>query len=382
MHTEILDLTLSSYVFQPGNMALTRDRLGEWRDRDPNYDTRYDYYTLIYDVFFDADQQKVFAVCPTLRNFERLVLEAEFALDGQTVPIAQIRPLSRGSLIEFDLPPGVLLPLSLSVQHPMFSGVLPVGATHRDMFAGTNAIYAISKDNRLDWIVAWLSYYVKEHGANALVLYDNQSTAYSMEDLKAAIASVPGIEKAALVRAWFPFGPGGQGNTNFNSKFLHMTMVELGRRRLLSNARAVLNVDIDELVYSRTGHSIFDATVESERGYVRMNGDWVYAPAPMDGAVPRHADHLLVRKDGLPKVNRKYCVAPTGPLEGRPWLTHRIVSRRDPADPDFGFWHFRSITNNWDYDREDFDPEAVEQDDRLVETMARHFGPGANALAG
>jgi hypothetical protein len=188
---------------------------------------------------------------------------------------------------------------------------------------------------------------------------------------------VKGIEASALVRAWFPFGPGGTSNTYFNSKFLHMTMVELGRRRLMSQARAVLNVDIDELAYSRTGESIFDATVNSPQGYVRMDGRWAFAnPAP-EGSFPRHADHMFVRSDGRPKCNRKYCVAPLGPLQGKPWLTHRILSRRDPTDPNFGFWHFRRVSNNWDYDREDFDSNLLEVDSRLTETMARVFPTAA-----
>ena len=153
-----------------------------------------------------------------------------------------------------------------------------------------------------------------------------------------------------------------------------MTMVELGRRRLLGDARAVLNVDIDELVYSRSGQSIFEATVASEQGYTRVNGQWAYADLPPDGQLVRHNDHYAIRSDGRPKVNRKWCVAPKGPLEGRAWLTHRIVSRKDPCDPDFGFWHFRRISNNWDYDREDFDTNLLEVDTRLVATMQRVFG--------
>ena len=97
-------------------------------------------------------------------------------------------------------------------------------------------------------------------------------------------------------------GPGGAGNANFNSKFLHMTMVELARRRLLAEARAVLNVDIDELVISRSGRSIFDATVDSPQGYHRIGGQWAYALPPYAESFPRHADHRYARKDGKPRV--------------------------------------------------------------------------------
>tara|TARA_R110002020_G_scaffold177331_2_gene370102 strand:+ start:2553 stop:3719 length:1167 start_codon:yes stop_codon:yes gene_type:complete len=385
VHANVLDLTLSSYVFQPGNVVLTRDRLGTWESRSPGYDERFDYYTLIYDVFYDETAQKVIAICPALMNFERLINEAEFAIDNDSVPVASIEKTSkgtaRGSLIMFDWPQDKGIPQFLEIKHPLFSGVMAINRTHRDHFKGCNALYAISKNNRLDWIADWLAYHVAEHGANAVVIYDNNSTDYTMDALADTIAGVDGIERAAIVRANFPFGPSGEQQTNYNSKFLHMTMVEYGRRTLLTEARAVLNVDIDELVYSKTGESIFDATVKSEKGYVRMKGQWVYTPRPEQGQghAVRHADHCFIRTDLRRGVHRKYCVAPKGPLEGWPWLTHRIVSRKDVPNSDFGLWHFRGVSNSWDYDRADFDDAVLEKDDRLIKTMARNFGPGATA---
>jgi hypothetical protein len=223
----------------------------------------------------------------------------------------------------------------------------------------------------------WLTYYVKEHGAYAVEIYDNGSSAYSLDVLTRARADLDGKQAVAVVNADFPFGPGGTGKTNFISKSLHMTMVELGRRRLLLAARAVLNVDIDELVYSRNGESIFDATVKPEKDYIRFGDRWVYADPPNEGALIVHADHWAMRKEGRPNVNRKWSVAPLGPLNGRLWLTHRIISRKDPEDPNFGFWHFRRLANNWDYCREDFDTDLLVPDARLQTTMKRAFGASA-----
>ncbi|MCL6282763.1 glycosyltransferase family 2 protein [Ruegeria sp. 2012CJ41-6] len=368
-----MDLSLSSFTFDGQHPSHYRDRLGVIEERDLNYDNRYDFHTLFYDCYFDPQVGEVILICPSLMNFRRLVEQAAFSLDGTDVQIKAIDALSRGNVIRFQSPSGH--PAELTITHELFSGAVAVNALHTDVFAGKNVLYAISKDNKLEWIRDWLIYYVREHGANAVVIYDNHSTAYSMDELKETLASVEGIEASAVVRAWFPFGPGGGGKTNFKSKFLHLTMVELGRRRLLSEARAVLNVDIDELVYSRSGASIFDATMASRQGYVRIDGCWAFADPPRDGQLIRHADHQFIRRDsGKAKMNRKYCVAPQGPLKGHLWLTHRIISRRDPTDPDFGFWHFRRISNNWDYNREDFDADLMKVDPRLTETMSRVYG--------
>lgn len=371
MKLQTLDVTLSSYVFDRSHPAMKRDKLGIAEDRSETYDERYDFYTLVYDCYFDQGSNQVVLICPTLMNFQPLVEAARWFIDGVETSIESISALSRGSVVSFDAPTDA--PVEITAVHSLFSFKLHISPSYNDLFAGKNAVYAISKDNKLEWIRDWLKFYVSEHGANAFVIYDNHSTSYSMDELKETLGSVAGVETVALVRAWFPFGPGGAKNTNFNSKFLHMTMVELGRRRLLRSARAVLNVDIDELVYSHSGQSIFDATAESEQGYVRFNGRWAFANPPADGRLVRHADHTFIRSDGRPKVNRKYCVAPQGELKDRAWLTHRIISRRDPTDPDFGFWHFRRISGNWDYDREDFDAELLENDPLLVETMGRAF---------
>ena len=375
MAAQLHDLTLSSLVFDRSHPALQRDRIGPVDERHENYDDRYDFHTLVYDCFQDPLRGEVVLLCPALLNFRRLIDQASFSLDGQNVTPTGIETLSRGSLITFAYDghnPG-----TLRISHPLFERDLTIGSALHDEFAGRNALFAISKDNRLEWIADWLRYYVSEHGADAVVLFDNQSTAYSMEELGRTLSAVPGIAVAAIVRAWFPFGPGGTGNTNFDSKFLHRTMMELGRRRILAQARAALNVDIDELVFSRSGQSVFDATVASEKGYVRFDGRWAYADAPGAGQIIRHGDHLYRRTDGRPKVSRKWCLAPTGALSTRQWLTHRIISLKDPTDPDFGFWHFRRISSNWDYNREDFDEALLEKDTRLIDTMARVFAPGS-----
>lgn len=377
MAAELHDLTLSSLVLTGADPSLKRVRFGDPEERHESYDERYDFRTLIYDCFHDPRRGEVVLLCPKLLNFRHLIEQSSFTLDGRAVGRAALEELSRGSLISF--PDGGTQPGTLKISHPLFEQELAVNPPLHAAFKGRNVLFAISKDNRLDWITDWLRYYVAEHGADAVLIFDNQSTAYPMDELGQALTSVPGIEVAAIVRAWFPFGPGGIGAANFGSKFLHRSMMELGRRRILAQARAALNVDIDELVFSRSRQSIFDATVASEKGYVRFGGRWVYADAPAEGQALRHADHRYYHPDNRPRVNRKWCVAPTGPSRNHQWLTHRIISQKDPDDPDFGFWHFRRISNNWDYNREELDRDRIEIDQHLVETMDKVFSPAPAA---
>ena len=368
--TRILDIPLSSFRFPFGtHPSLIRDRLGDPKDRAPNYDERFDFSTFFYDCYHDPETGSVTLQCPSLWNFELLLPDVVWTLDGASTSIAEIRPTFRGNAIRFEPSPR---PERLAFQHPLFEGEVVVNGDDLAAFEGRNAIFTISKNNRISWVKDWLAYYVAEHGANALVLYDNGSTDYSVEELGAGISEVEGIEVAAIVRADFPFGPGGKGRTNFDSKFLHMTMVELGRRRFLARARAVLNVDIDEFVYSRSGQNIFDATAAHHQGYVRMAGAWVHAGA-VEGEI-RHADHRFSRKGRDPGTSAKWCVVPDGPLKSYYWRTHRIISRQDPVSEDFAFWHFRQISNGWDYARDGLDPAELEENPRLISTLNRLFG--------
>ena len=45
----------------------------------------------------------------------------------------------------------------------------------------------------------WLTYYIKEHGDNAVVIYDNGSTAYSLDVLTKALADLDGMQAVAVV---------------------------------------------------------------------------------------------------------------------------------------------------------------------------------------
>jgi hypothetical protein len=365
-----LDINLSGYTFDL-KPALMRDRIGNPEERSETYDERYDFSTFFYDAYYDSEVQEICLIAPTLINFVMLLKKCRFFVDSKEIKLISVEKLSRGNLIRLSTPgPN---PKTLAFKHPLFSGEVEINRYDATAFANKNAICAISKDNNLEWIRDWLTYYVNEHGLQAVVLFDNQSTTYSMEELGETLTSVSGIEAAALVRAWYPFGPGGGTNTNYNSKFLHMTMVEFGRRNLLSNARAVLNVDIDEIVYSNSGRSIFDATVDNPKGYQRFNGKWVYADPKSLKSMPRHRDHQYIRSDGKPKVNRKWCVAPQGRLKGKIWRTHRITSLKDPVTNEFGFWHFRNLTNNWDYDRSDWDSSLMEKDQLLIDTLSKAF---------
>ncbi|UXN74149.1 hypothetical protein N8D56_02365 [Devosia sp. A8/3-2] len=67
------------------------------------------------------------------------------------------------------------------------------------MLAGDRVIFTINKDNNLEWIADWARFYVKEHGATAVVVYDNGSTEYGLDDIRSTLAAVEGLKKFLVI---------------------------------------------------------------------------------------------------------------------------------------------------------------------------------------
>ncbi|MEM6635345.1 MAG: hypothetical protein AAF667_05575 [Pseudomonadota bacterium] len=372
MNAEVLDIEISGLVLSGDDPSLFRDRRGRPRARGPNFDEGYDFRTLVYGAFEDAENDCVCVLCPPLLNFRALIEETEFQLDGIPAHPRAILDLSRCSVLLFDYVDA--LPASISLTHRLFGGTVPILPSLVSRFEGSNAIYAISKNNDLQWIGDWLTYYVRAHGLTSAVLIDNGSTDYRPEDLRKTVASVNGLKRAAVLRARYPFGPTVESTAGYASLYLQRSMIELVRRHLLARARAVMNADIDELIWSRTGQSVFDATVEEPDGYLRAGAVWVYAKDVPEGSGIRHMHHGMVSASGKPKSKRKWCVAPTGAKKGQQWLTHFMEDRRDPVHPDFLLWHFRDVTTGWKEERLAADrPELVPAPELQTE-MRRVFG--------
>lgn len=368
MSAEVFDIELSGLSLPLNRADLRRDRVGKSEHHDAAYDSRYDWSTIFYDCFEDPETNSIMLLGPPLLNFKSMVEGAEFSLDGRPVEIREIRNLSRCSVVVLDACEG----RTVTVRSMNFGGRLSVGASYVETFRGLNGVQSISLNNRLEWISDWLNYYVKVHGLETVVLTDNGSTDYAPAALRDVLATVPGLRKAVILRARYPFGPTAENGSAYNSLFLQRSMVEMGRLRFFAKARAVLNVDIDELFHSFSGQSIFDATVASDAGYIRADAEWVYVPKFDPGRQVRHCDHSCVSATGKPKANRKWCVDPQGPQKGKQWKTHFIDSRKDPVDPDFRMWHFRQISTSWKFDREGHSQKLVENP-VLVDALGRVF---------
>jgi hypothetical protein len=221
-----------------------------------------------------------------------------------------------------------------------------------------------SKDNPLLWIREWAYFLAKAHGCNAILFYDNGSTAYEIEEIQQTLNSVPGIEAASVIAWPYKFGPrGGPTAYIWDSDFSQYGLLEHARHRFLATAHSVLQTDIDELVLTEGGASVFDLAASSTTGLIRFDGTWVEnaTAEPPDPLVRRHRDYRYfdVQSSGV-RTHKKWAAVPERCPSSAQWCVHWVANMTpDPvASAQAITRHFMAIVTNWGTQR--WRPEAVD----------------------
>ena len=359
--------------------------------RPKGFDDEYDDETLVYDSFWHASAQEIVLLGPPLCNlkpyFARMTVVS--APSGNRCGFS-IHEMDRHCRVVVKCPRDTTS-VTLSTGLGNFRIIPQEGLT--DRFRGHRVLFTLSKNNKLRWIQDWIRYHRDNHGATAVLLYDNVSTDYSVEELRSAVGSIDGLGATCIVRWPFKYGPQGIGADRFwDSDYCQYGAWEHARLRVLSAARSALNLDIDELVVHHEGQSVFESAEQSISGIVRFHGVWVpglhartrlptierpiryrdfeyyKVPQRSPGRIP-----FLARKSLCPT---KWAVVPRRCPAYAQWAPHTI--KRWPAavfkSDRFSYRHFREINNGWKYDRSDregFDPALHAYDYDLVTSLSR-----------
>ena len=339
-----------------------------------NYSADFDALTVFYDCFYDDRLKQVVIVCPRLLNLWPIIRKG-LTLDNQRIcKNVRRKKYLRLEILRISVP---ARPKTVGLHAGGEYYSASIGNQTCELFAGRNCLIAISKNNPLEWIVDWARYHASAHGADAVILFDNGSSIYSADEVQARITAIPGIASCRVVSAPFPYGPHSGIRGRFGpvipTKFLQASLFNVAQLRFLATARAVLSVDIDELVWPIKDGSIFDAAVDSRFGMVSFFGRWVYPAAPSDKV--RHESHQCRNRNDKRGASPKWCVTPRG-IAGRfSWATHRPGGAFYPFTISWklGFWHFFSCSTNWKFDRSKPVDNLVRSNE-LVSVLARHLG--------
>ncbi len=312
---------------------------------EEDIESLYDWKTLWFDPIWTG--RKLIVVAPSLLAFESAFTDGGLSLDGVPVKPRSIDHHEGLSTLTLDAPKRPSR-LALSLSGRSFeSGISD--RSDEDFFAGKNTVLLKQKNNDLTWVRDFLYFHRKMHGLEAVLLFDNGSTAYSQQDLADAIAN-SGVERAMIVPAPMRYGTRAKradGRYNWAGISLEFALLNIARRRFLRRARAVLQCDIDELFWCRGGRSIFDMTARHPLGFVHIPLRWCYCDDPENSRL--HVDHRFVRQNPIPAAP-KYCIKPSGPLFWADWETHKLRGlgmRPWQMTKRAGAWHMRMLTTNW-----------------------------------
>lgn len=356
--------------------------------RLPGFDDQFDADTLFFDAFRATDG-RIVLLGPPFFNLEPAIRSMRVrALPSGVECRFEVRSWNRHGQVLVAAPDGTTgLELGLSF------GTITVSPSpgDTDVFAGRRVIFTLSRNNRLAWVQDWLRFARDMHGSDAVLFYDNASTAYGPEALLESLAAVEGIAVARVVSWPFRYGPQGLDAWRFwDSDFCQHGALEHARRRFLATAAGAQNADVDEMLVSRSGRSVFDAAARDRFGIARYEGRWVAMSGDGSGpgGEPTHRDHSLmlrrrpIRRFGILPADGHACppkwtVVPSRIPDHVQWSVHSLgrwlPGRRKRAD--FSYRHFLGITDNWKYQRTasaDGEPERVfEPDHELAACFGR-----------
>lgn len=358
----------------------------------PGFDQKFDHFGLFYDVFRSASGRHVWLIGPVAINLEEYLRKTEVVgLQSGHHTRLQIHHgrdvvIARAKLPEAD----THLRLSIDGQtHDVL-----IQPNRSDMFKGERVVTTISRNNRLEWIADWAKFYVKEHGATAFLFYDNNSDQYAPADVQRVLEKIPGVKKSLVIPWNFSFAV---KDYDFRARFKRRSFAHFAQpvmfphsfRKYAQTARSLLNVDIDELVISPFGKSVFSAAERSLFGYVKFNRIQIDNTRNPIESIPRHA-HYVVRKKGRPArlILKKWALNPK-----RDWLGGWRAAPANHAifhwftlvgsSTDFYGYHFEAVSTSWDFDRSKqipFDSKIHEIDPLLKRTLKRIFGPNEAML--
>jgi hypothetical protein len=356
-------------IVLPADGPILRDHVRPADRRSDHYLARYDRTTLFYDAVWLPGRQVHLITAPRFLNLWG-PFRAGLRIDGQPVGRVRRRTWLRCEQVEIPGPSGAL---SLCWQGSDIP--IPSRAAETDGFVGTNALVAVNRNNALDWIADWAAFYVRRHGADAVALFDNGSDAYAPQDIAHRLADVPGLRRVRVFAAPYPYGPADHSKRlEVSPRFFQTAMLNIAKRDALARARAVLNVDIDEICISASGQSVFDAAVRHPLGMVTIPGSWVYPAPGTTGPVGHGAHRFRNRPDD--RCNQKWCQAPRGTF-GRlfGWAVHRVdevFQNLLTRQSDIRLLHCKGTSTGWKAKRFDL-PPGLHEDSALAATMQAEF---------
>lgn len=357
MTASIYDIALSPVLIDPRlNRARTPILPAVARGRD--FERRFDHLTLFYDVFHENKGASILAIGPHLPSHLDPDVDVQFR-DLTSGNQLEARYLPSRGHIHGDMYRIMAdeVTSSLLVSFGKQQAIVAVQPNLSSLFAGRRVLTNRGQNDPIEWLVDWAWFHAREFGFDAIVHYDNGSTAYGVEDVRLALSRVPGIEVVVALPWPYPMEPPHSTIPATGELFWHQlkdrwaesARLEHQRRRFLERADLVLVADTDELIIQRNPRlNVDDLFTNDETAWVRFTSEIIVNTADLPDRLLRHRDLSWIRDEPAFKTP-KYLVKPDRcPDEARWWL-HDIAWAPgvDVSPENFYVAHFIALTTGW-----------------------------------
>ncbi|MEN8833347.1 MAG: hypothetical protein ABF285_02695 [Pacificibacter sp.] len=358
MDTALNFPTLSPVVLAKDSTVLRDFPLAKGR-RSAKYEDAFDRHTLIYDVF-RFDEHHICCICPRLLNLKAAFIKS-LQVNGTSATIRRHKKSLRYEMFI------VKCSKQQSLSVNFLGQITQIEVQQQaDTFDGMNVAMTMVKDTPPEWIVDWAKYHVSAHGLEGLLLFDNGSTEYEPISLGKRLRDESGLKAVSIVSAPFRYGGRAGGKFVAPAMYLQVSLMHIARHRFLNASKAVLSLDIDELVAPLKGKTIFEAAMTSRFGFAHIAGQWVY-PVTNGDSQP-HKSHAGTNPNDKPCAP-KWCMARGGLADRFDWAVHRPAGPLYAFSKECGkFWHFRATSKSWFGDRSSV-PSTVVPNRALEEAL-------------
>lgn len=243
-------------------------------------------------------------------------------------------------------------------------------------FQNKKTIVTISKNHPINWLKQWIDYHKKIHNIDGLLLYNNQSTLYSSEELENELQRSDVVIK--VIDYDVPFGCMGGGDwvwegksgnyLPWDSDFAQYVMLEHAKWRYLHCAKLAINADTDELLYVNkcTLDEIANNMETSNNTVWRYKGVWI---EPINSTTHEVANTLEFNDRKFENyystcfnnkrgIGIKWMLSPKRNMTYQ-WMLHNI-SGPSMETTEIGFGHYLAMNTSWSWTRDVFENNISE----------------------
>ncbi len=265
------------------------------------------------------------------------------------------------------------------------------------LFAGMNVGLALRNGETPGQVARWLEYHVSRHGMEAALIVNRaragQDEAF-MDGIRKAVRNLPGLRRLVVVESDAPLGreelpaeghpfnaPEAPGKDRmevpppdpWRAPLGEIVLYEIARARFLARARAVMNIDVCDLLPPEVAPNVFDRAVASATGCIALEGRHCYPWRVRKGARPDFGDHICRPFDSR-KVRRRWCVAPQVAPGGCVWRLIRVVGTAPGPGESLPFNRYMALRHPVEQVSKIVPKTSLVEDAELLEQATGLFG--------